>query len=173
MGVAALAHQALGEISETQARIAELRQLWQRTGAANRVEERHLEYLEGRLALSRGGLDSALEHLKRAQSLLPPKGVEFHWHLYPHHVAIWAALGEAERAAGGDAASWFEKAAGSGSERLEQPMAYVRSLYFLARIHAERGKPAEARRYFERFLKLWGDGELDAERVREARRALG
>jgi hypothetical protein len=44
-------------------------------------------------------------------------------------VPIWYALGQAEQAAGHPdrAKEWFQKAAASGAEHIEFPLAYLRS----------------------------------------------
>jgi tetratricopeptide (TPR) repeat protein len=136
----------------------------------NPVEGRQLHFLGGLLAFARGDAEAAVSALGRAAALLPPVGVEVHWHVYPDHVPIWTALGEAELAAGRPerALTSFERAAGSGSERIEQPVPYVRSLYFLGRLHRQRGEHDEARASFERFLAHWESGDLDRDRVAEA-----
>jgi serine/threonine-protein kinase len=141
-----------------------------RATPANRVEERQVHLLAGLLALARGEADAAVRDLERAAALLPPRGVEVHWHVYPDHVAVWQALGEAELAAGRPerALSWFRRAAASGAEHLESPVPWVRSFYFLGRIHRDRGEAAAARRHFARFHGLWAGGDLDRERVAEA-----
>ena len=36
----------------------------------------------------------------------------------------------------------------------------------------ERGDSAKAREYYQRFVDFWGDGDLDRERVEEARGKL-
>jgi tetratricopeptide (TPR) repeat protein len=174
MFVAALAHDALGQRSEADALVRELEISWQNHGG-NKGEERQLHLLRGRLALARGEAESGVDAMRRAASLLSPKGVEFHWHVYPDHVPVWVTLGEAELAAGQSeqALDAFELAAESGSERLEQPVPFVRSLYFLGQLELVRGEPDKARHYFERFLSYWRNGELDRERIREAQAAVG
>ncbi len=170
--LAALAYQRLGRPADAE----RMQTILQQRAALheNLVEERQLHHLAGRLALARGDAEAAVRALGQAESLLPPEGVEFHWHVYPVHVQIWSALGEAELAAGRPrpARGWFERAVTSGAERLESPIPYVRSLYHLGRIHRQAGEAAEARRTFERFLDLWRQGDLDRPRVEEAIEAL-
>ncbi len=172
--IAALAHEALGESSLADALARKLEETWEAHGR-NRVEERQLFVLRGRLALARGDVDASVAAMRRAATLLPPKGVEFHWHVYPEHVQVWTALGEAELAAGRleDAEAAFTRAAESGSEHLEQPVPFVRSLYFLGSIELQRGESPRARHYFQRFLTHWRDGELDPRRVAEAVSVVG
>ena len=162
---AAQAQQALGRPLEAR----RLQQALAERNAAhpNPVEERQLHLLAGLLALARGEAATAVEALGRAAALLPPKGVEVHWHVYPDHVPIWTALGEAELAAGRPerALAWFQRAAASGSEHLEQPVPYVRSFYFLGSIRQQRGETDEARRSFARFRAFWAAGDLDRDRM--------
>ncbi|MCP4656703.1 MAG: protein kinase [bacterium] len=170
--LAALAHQQLDRPSEASRMEEALRQ--RAAAYPNAVEERQFHHLAGLLALGRGDAEVAVRALRRAESLLPPEGVEVHWHVYPDHVRIWYALGEAEIAAGRpeEALRWFRQAVTSGAEHLESPVPYVRSFYFLGRLHQERGEAAEARRNFARFLELWQGGDLDRDRVGEALGAL-
>jgi eukaryotic-like serine/threonine-protein kinase len=125
--LAALAQQKLGHPQPADAILAELK----RRAAVfpNAVEERQILHLEGLLALDRGDAAGAAAALQRAAALLPPHGVEIHWHVQPDHVPIWYALGQAERAAGHPerALEWFRKAAVSGAEHIEFPVAYLRS----------------------------------------------
>ena len=118
----------------------------------------------------RGEADAAAEALGRAAALLPAEGIESHWHVYPDHVAIWHALGQAELAAGRsqEALGWLRQAVTSGAEHLESPIPYVRSLYLLGRIHRQRGEEEEAQRQFQRFLALWLEGDLDRAQIAEA-----
>ncbi len=161
MFVAALAEQQLGRPSAADAILETLRERWLRR--PNTVQERQLDHLAGRLALARGEPEAAVEALRRAASLLPPRGVEFHWHVYPDHVPVWFALGQAELAAGLEAAARrsFELATASGSEHIEQPIPFVRSFYLLSQIHRRRGETSEADRLLERFHEYWNDGGLN------------
>ncbi len=165
---AALAHQRLGRPEAADRLVAELRQRASRQ--PNRVEERQIHHLEGLLALARGDAAGGLAALRRAEALLPPQGVEVHWHVYPRHVSIWVALGRAELGAGriAEAARWLERAATCGAERLESPVAYVRGLFLLGECHRRLGREAEARRWLGRFLEHWRHGDLDRAWVESA-----
>jgi tetratricopeptide (TPR) repeat protein len=133
MFLAALAQQELGRPGAADALLAELKRRAARN--PNAVEERQILRLEGRLALARGNPAGAVASLRKAASLLPPRGVEIHWHVQPDHVPVWYDLGRAELAAGRQeqAAKWFAKVAASGAEHIEFPVAYVRSRELLKR----------------------------------------
>ena len=68
-----------------------------------------------------------------------------------------------------------ERPSGSGasskarSSTLHGPIPYVRSFYFLGKIHENRGDMEKAREYYGRFYEYWKDGDLDRERVEEAK----
>ncbi len=167
--LAALAEQALGRPAAADALLETLRERWRRQ--PNVVEERQLHHLSGLLALRRGDLEAALTALERAAALLPAAGIEFSWHVFPAHVPIWTDLGEAELAAGRPRAArgWLARATASGSEHLEQPVAYVKSIYLEALAYRRLGEQAEAEQRFERFLGFWADGDLGDEWQAEAR----
>ena len=169
--LAAQAEEQLGRSASADALVVELERLRQ---PSNQVEERQIEHLRGLLALERGDTPRALAALDRAAALLPPRGIEFHPHTLPDHVPIWSALGRAQLAAGDSAAAieWFGKVATTGAERIEFPVRYVRSLYFLAQLHQQLGELEEAHHYGSRFLAYWRRGDLDREQVAEVTVAL-
>jgi tetratricopeptide (TPR) repeat protein len=92
----------------------------------------------------------------------------------PPHVHIWYSLASAYLAAGQEdqAAEWFGRIIESSIERNMSPIKYVRSFYFLGKIHENRGEMEKAREYYRRFYEYWKDGDLDRDRVEEARRKL-
>lgn len=71
-----------------------------------------------------------------------------------------------------EAAKWFERIVESTTEHINWPIEYVRTFYFLGNIHEERGESDQASEYYRRFVNFWGDGDLDRERVGEARGKL-
>ena len=91
------------------------------------------------------------------------------------HVPIWFALARSYMESGDDerAAEWFRSIIESTAERVAWPVPYVRSFYFLGKIHENRGETETAREYYGRFYEYWKDGDLDRERVEEAKRKLG
>jgi eukaryotic-like serine/threonine-protein kinase len=72
-----------------------------------------------------------------------------------------------------EAAKRFERVVASGPLRAGDPLPYVRSFYFLGQISERNGNRAKAAEYYRRFLNYWGDGDIDRERVAEARRKAG
>jgi tetratricopeptide (TPR) repeat protein len=127
--------------------------------------------LDGNLALIGGDTSTAIETLQEAESMLPVS-------LPPQNsdqVLIWYSLASAYLRAGdtAEAGRWFERVAESGVLRANFPIQFIRSLYFLAKIHEEQGEVEKARMYYQRFVDYWKDGDIDRERVEEALSKLG
>ncbi len=138
--------------------------------AGNR-DTRRVQWARGLVALAGGDPGAAIGHLESARATLPPRGASAQQN---PHVAIWYALGEAYFAAGRDrdAAQSFQRVADAGYERLEWPIQYVRSFYFLGQIHEKSGDAVKARAAYRRFLSYWKDGDLDRSRVAEVEQKL-
>lgn len=68
------------------------------------------------------------------------------------------------------AREWFERVEGASLEKTFAPFSTVRTHWYLGKIAAERGDRADALRHYREFLAFWGGGEIDRERVDEARR---
>jgi tetratricopeptide (TPR) repeat protein len=132
-------------------------------------EKRRYHHLLGELARIRGDTALAVDELELAQSMLPEGSNR------SPHVAIWSSLANAYLEAGDEqkAAQWFQRVAESGFEHINWPIPYVRSFYFLGKIHESRGEMEKARQYYRRFYEFWKDGDMDRERVEEAARKLG
>jgi hypothetical protein len=128
-------------------------------------------WLAGELALLRGDAARALSELDEAATLLPRRGIFTGFIRRPYHVPVWYAMASAHAADGDDAAAHelFTAIVSSPSERLVWPVLYVRSYFWLAEIDVRRGDDERAREHFARFLAHWNDGDIDGEKVREAR----
>jgi len=134
-------------------------------------DARSLAFARGSVALARRDFAVAIEELQRAQAALPPGGPA----LTPSpHTPIWFALGEAYFDAGRirEAEPWFQKVVDRSAERTYEPVEFVRSWYYLAKIREERGDTAGAREAYRRFATYWKDGTLDRDRVAEAERKI-
>jgi serine/threonine protein kinase/tetratricopeptide (TPR) repeat protein len=168
---AALAKQRLEREREATSDMADLvDRLADLPGRLIRVEE-HL--YPGLLDLERGRMGPAVAALREAEQQLAA-----HADVYgpdrSFHAPVWFALGSALLASGDEEAALerFHRIAESCAERINWPLQYVRSLFFLGKIHAQRGDEEQARDYLQLFLDHWGDGEIDRNRVAEARELL-
>jgi tetratricopeptide (TPR) repeat protein len=135
-------------------------------------KRRHL-HLIGELALTQKHATQAIEYLEQAKSMVPPRGPgSIHGSRVgpPTHVPIWYSLASAYLASGDDdkAAERFQRIIDCGVERVGWPIYYVRSFYFLGKIHENRGEMEKAREHYQHFVDYWKDGDIDRERVEEA-----
>jgi tetratricopeptide (TPR) repeat protein len=132
-------------------------------------EKRRLHQLDAEIALARGNAEQAAAELEQAESMLPARGFGGN-----QHVPIWYSLASAQLAAGNEtqAAQWYQKIAESTTEHISWPIPYVRSFYFLGKIHENRGEMDRAREYYQRFLNFWQDGDMDREHVEEAQQKI-
>jgi tetratricopeptide (TPR) repeat protein/TolB-like protein len=120
------------------------------------------------VARSQGDLGTARDRLEEAMAMLPPGPSP---PVFADEVLYAFPLAEVRLAEGdaAGAAELFERITELGSQRLYYPYEYVRSFYYLGKIAQDDGNTAAARRNYQRFLDYWGDGELDRDRVDEAR----
>jgi serine/threonine protein kinase/tetratricopeptide (TPR) repeat protein len=164
----ALAQARLGRWPEAEEAAQELRQ--KADSLPTQVVKRRYHQLLGDLALARRDAALATSELELAGDMLPQRGF---WRTAgsPDHAPIWFSLGSAHLLAGRDdnAATYFRRIVESSTERVNWPIPYVRSLYFLGKIEEKRGEREKAREYYRRFVEFWNDGDLDRERVEEAK----
>jgi eukaryotic-like serine/threonine-protein kinase len=134
-------------------------------------EKRRVRTLTGVMALDRGDARAAIGELVEAEKTLTANAVGGANMQQSQHVQIWFALGSAQLLAGNpaEAERRFQKIVESGRTRLNYPIEFVRSLYYLGQINERRGDRAKAGEYYRRFVQYWGDGDIDRDRVADAR----
>jgi len=139
--------------------------------APNR-DARRVHLARGLVALASRDVGMAIGELEKAQATLSARGPAPGGQSL--HVPIWFNLAEAYFAAGRDqdAARLFQRVADAGYERYAWPVEYVRSFYFLGRIHEKNSDAAKARDAYRRFLGYWKDGDLDRDRIAEVAQKL-
>jgi tetratricopeptide (TPR) repeat protein len=164
LSIVARAHARLGHQVEATAAIERLSTLTDRMTTP--WGQRRVRLARGVSALESHDAATAIRELRSAVALLPPNRME-------RGVPILYALGCAYLAAGREvnAAATFERIVES-SARADAPLEFIRSLYFLGQIAERRGDRTAARGHYERFVRYWGDGDLDRDRVADARRQL-
>jgi tetratricopeptide (TPR) repeat protein len=160
---AALAHSGMGHWDRAEKTAEELRS--KAESLPTDKEKRRYYHLMGKLALDQGESRMAVERLERAQSMLP--AVESA-DLF-EHVPIWFSLARAYLQEGDEekACEWFQRVTESTTEHIWWPVAFVRSFYFLGKIHERRGDLERAREYYRRYREYWQDGDMDRERLQE------
>jgi serine/threonine protein kinase/tetratricopeptide (TPR) repeat protein/TolB-like protein len=134
---------------------------------SSRTERQRLR-IEGELALARDDLATARQRLKAAAGLLPP-GSEHP--AFDAFVEYNYPLAVTELASGDttEAGALFERITQAGSQRIYYPLEFIRSFYFLGKIAEDGGDVDAARRYYQRFLDYWDNGDIDTDRVEAAR----
>jgi tetratricopeptide (TPR) repeat protein len=137
-------------------------------------EKRMVHALAGNIALHRGEQARAISELKQAEAMLPAMNIPGPFDPPPPQVAIWFALGSAYLAGKDDheAGIRFEHIVNANAMRLQYPVQFVRSLYFLGGIAERQGDRAKAAKYYRRFVQYWGDGDMDRDKVADARKKL-
>jgi tetratricopeptide (TPR) repeat protein len=132
--------------------------------------ERFRHLLNGIIALREEDFDLAITELESAESMMPEHAA------FDNQITnIRFGLAEAYMGAGDGekAAEQLRRIVDSGSRRVFRPVLYVRSYYLLGQIALERGDLEEARTYYQRFLDHWADGDMDRDRVAQAKRVVG
>ena len=60
----------------------------------------------------------------------------------------------------------------AGRGRVGAPLEFVRSLYLLGQINEQTGDRAKATAYYRRFVQYWGDGDMDRDKIAEAKKKI-
>ena len=138
--------------------------------ALNSKETRMVDLLLGQVELQKGLADQAIDHLKKASSLLPHEysfpGDEQALYFEPLALAYFESrdLGHAREA--------YEKIIGLTTGRIAYGDIYARSFYMLGRIAELKGEKAAARERYQKFLDLWKDADPGLPEVADARKRL-
>lgn len=171
----ALALQALGDAAAADLASARFTAKTPEADDLSIAERRYSHHLTAQLALARGDLETAHAAAARAEALLPPRGIHWDWVRYPDHAALWETQARLAEARGDErtALLYYRRLADSLIDRHEDPVRWVRSLYHCGRLLAAAGDEGRARRYYDSFVGAWGEGDVDRDLVRAARRALG
>jgi tetratricopeptide (TPR) repeat protein/TolB-like protein len=135
--------------------------------------KRIVNQLAARFALDKGDTARAIEELTRAEARVLPAPITTVSNVVP--IAVIFDLGSAYLAAGNDveAGKRFQRIVDGGTQRIWNPLDFVRSLYHLGQIHERRGDRAKAAEYYRRFVDYWGEGDIDREKVADAKRRIG
>ncbi len=163
-----MAQARLGELAAAKAAAERLLALVESN--PSKYPERWRHDLNGILALAEEDFTRATAEMESALALMPEHAA------YDNEITnirfylaqAYMDSGEAEKAA-----EQLQRIVDSGMRRAFRPELYVRSYYLLGQIALERGDLEEAKTYFQRFLDHWADGDLDRDRVAQAKRVVG
>ncbi|MFW6198443.1 MAG: tetratricopeptide repeat protein, partial [Acidobacteriota bacterium] len=125
--------------------------------------------VEGAVAYARGDWAEAAERLRVGLEDMPDRRTS------EQAITIRYQLARALERLGrtDEALEQYRAIVDARLQRLGSAISWVRTLDHLASILDARGDADEAERLWARYLELWGDGEIDAERVAEVRARLG
>ncbi len=124
--------------------------------------------IDGILGWASGDLETAVPNLQTALELMPTadlsdEGLSMRFILAE---SLWLA-GRKE-----EAAREFGAVEDASMPRVGNPIVWLRALNHLGTYHADRQERAQAESYFRRYLRYWGDGEIDRNEVAAARAYL-
>lgn len=166
MVAVALAQARLGKPAEALAAFEGLRASY--SNLPERLVDRRDNHLLGLIALLEGKTGEAVARLQ--ESSRTRQATPF-WRTdgfaYDFAYSLWSAGKPLE------ALPWFERYLVEMGQRSTSPIQYVRTQFYLGRCLEAAGRRAEAKEYYERFIRLWGSGDIDRPLVEDARRRLG
>jgi serine/threonine protein kinase/Tfp pilus assembly protein PilF len=138
--------------------------------ALNPKEARMVEHLLGQVELQTGHADQAIDHLKRAFSLLPHEnsfpGDNQALYLEPLALAYYRSGDLAH------AREEYEKIGALTTGRISYGDIYAKAFYMLGEIAEQQGDKPRARENYRKFLDLWKDADPGLPEVAEAKRRL-
>jgi serine/threonine protein kinase/tetratricopeptide (TPR) repeat protein len=139
--------------------------------AATQKLVRHHSFLMGIIERDAGRYSNAVDYLDKAIALLPGESLEWGsaWQslFYDGLAATYFKSGDLD-----GAEEAYRKIQSLALGRLQFGDIYALSSYRLGRIAEARGRKAEARKQYERFLDLWKDADPGLAEVEDAKKRL-
>lgn len=132
-------------------------------------ENRLVFLLRGIILFKKNRISEALDSLHQACELLPYEVFNL-----KDHALFYDFLADACFVSGNLEQSQiqYEKITGLTMGMLEWGDVFVRSFYRLGEIHVLKGRKAEAKQYFEIFLRRWKDADSGIVEIKQARKYL-
>ncbi|MBM3790647.1 MAG: tetratricopeptide repeat protein, partial [Acidobacteria bacterium] len=127
---------------------------------SNQTDRAHLNLLQGEVELMQGQYDAAIQSFGLAAGLGRVEAQECLAYAYAQQGDLDSAIARYQE---------FLQADVLGGERQE---AWILAHYHLGTSLERQGKPAEARKYYERFLEIWREADPDLAPVQDARKRL-
>ena len=130
---------------------------------------REFDYIMGRIALIKGYVNTAIEHLNTAFALLPGQ-----YGNYRDNALLLEPLALAYTLSGDfvNARETYEKITQLTLGRLAWGEIYARAFYNLGKIAERQGDKVKARENYGKFLSMWKDADPGLPEVEDARRRL-
>ncbi|MFB0564656.1 MAG: protein kinase [Candidatus Aminicenantaceae bacterium] len=159
-----IAYLELKKMEEAKKTAEELKQLIEKTG--NKKHMRHYFDLVGRIALRNNQVSKAIEHFKKAFSLL-----SFQIYTLKDQSFYVDSLASAYYEAGDieNSQKHYERIASLTMGRLMWGDVYARSYYWLGKIYQKKGWEGKAIEHYERFVELWKDADSNLPELTDAK----
>ncbi len=166
LALAAFSQSGLGHSQQAQSTFEELRPHYQ--NLPERIVDRTDNFILGTMALLSSHPAEAVARFDEAWATFPPNVRTLEQtNYYVTGLAFW------ETGRRPEGVKWFERLLNENyTERLANPIGYVRAHYFLGKYFLDEGDRGQARRYWSEFVDLWGGGSMDRDHVAEARKFL-
>jgi tetratricopeptide (TPR) repeat protein len=129
--------------------------------------------LRGEIALEQGDPAGAIQELERADALFREttrpdlSGTNLH---VPVRFSLASAYLQSEQT--DTAIRVLEDLVRDTRALLHRPIPFVRSFFHLGKAWAQKGETSKATEYLERFIRYWKEGQLDSDKIEEAKEML-
>jgi len=154
-------------MNEAKKKAVELREFIER--GMNKKSIRLYYHLKGMIELEKENFSKAIEHFKRAISLLPHQHYDYTSHaIFNDNLALaYYKSRELEKAQ-----EEYEKITQLTTGRLDYGDIYAKSFYMLGKIHEQQGNKAKAIEHYEKFLDLWKNADPGIAEVEDAKKRV-
>jgi serine/threonine protein kinase/tetratricopeptide (TPR) repeat protein len=162
-----IAHLKMGKFAEAEQAAGELKALVERTGTLPHM--RHYYRVMGMAASLRGEAGRAVDLLNDAVDLLPYQKYTSDNHaLYFDTLAfLCLEVGDLDKAQ-----DLYERILRLTTGRIRYGDLYAKSLYWLGKIHQQKGNPRQAQRYYLDFLSLWENADPGTAEIEDAKKQI-
>jgi len=140
----------------------------------NKKAIRYYYHLTGMIELKKENFSNAIEHFKKARSLLPFQYTDGQHTDDDSHALFIDPLAFSYYKSGNleKAREEYEKIISLTTGRLNYGDIYAKSFYMLGKIYEQQGNKAKAIEHYEKFLDLWKDADPGIGEVEDAEKRL-
>ncbi|MBA7672514.1 Photosystem I assembly protein Ycf3 [subsurface metagenome] len=159
-------------IAEAKRIAGELKELIDK--GSNKKAIRYYYHLTGMIELKKENFSNAIEHFKKARSLLPFQYTDGQYQNDDSHALFIDPLALSYYKSGNleKAREEYEGIISLTTGRINYGDIFAKSFYMLGKIHEQQGKKAKAVEHYEKFLDLWKDADPGIYEVEDAKNKL-
>jgi serine/threonine protein kinase/Tfp pilus assembly protein PilF len=156
-------------INEAKRIAGELKELIEK--GLNKKAIRYYYHLRGMIELKKENFSNAIEHFKKARSLLPFQYTDGQYRNNDSHALFIDPLALAYYKSGNleKAREEYEKIISLTTGRLGHGDIYAKSFHMLGKIYEDQGNKAQALENYDKFLDLWKDADPGIPEVEDAK----